>query len=79
MRMSNYVTDRTMEIARAMGGRQVSADRLGKHYSIVPYQTTHNTGGAVMGTDPKTSMVNRYLQSWDIPNLFIRRIGRHRV
>ena len=24
-----------------------------------------------MGTDPKTSVVNRYGQSWDIPNLFI--------
>ena len=24
-----------------------------------------------MGGDPKTSVVNRYGQSWDIPNLFI--------
>ena len=24
-----------------------------------------------MGSDPKTSVVNRYGQSWDIPNLFI--------
>ena len=24
-----------------------------------------------MGTDPHTSVVNRYGQSWDIPNLFI--------
>ena len=24
-----------------------------------------------MGTDPKTSAVNRYLQSWDVPNLFV--------
>ena len=23
-----------------------------------------------MGTDPKTSVVNRYLQSWDVPNVF---------
>jgi gluconate 2-dehydrogenase alpha chain len=37
----------------------------------VPYQTTHNTGGAIMGTDPRTSVVNRYLQSWDVPNLFV--------
>jgi gluconate 2-dehydrogenase alpha chain len=40
-------------------------------YSIVPYQTTHNTGGAIMGADPKTSVVNRYLQTWDVPNLFV--------
>jgi gluconate 2-dehydrogenase alpha chain len=24
-----------------------------------------------MGNEPKTSVVNRYCQSWDIPNLFI--------
>ena len=37
----------------------------------MPYQTTHNTGGAIMGADPKTSAVNRYLQSWDVHNLFV--------
>ena len=34
-------------------------------------QTTHNTGGTIMGADPKTSAVNRYLQSWDADNLFV--------
>jgi gluconate 2-dehydrogenase alpha chain len=24
-----------------------------------------------MGTDPNTSAVNRYLQCWDVPNLFV--------
>ena len=24
-----------------------------------------------MGSDPKTSALNRYLQSWDVPNLFV--------
>jgi len=24
-----------------------------------------------MGTDSRTSAVNRYLQAWDIPNLFV--------
>jgi gluconate 2-dehydrogenase alpha chain len=24
-----------------------------------------------MGTDPQTSALNRYLQSWDVPNLFV--------
>jgi gluconate 2-dehydrogenase alpha chain len=35
------------------------------------YQTTHTCGGAIMGADPKTSALNRYLQSWDVPNLFV--------
>ncbi|MDA8232312.1 MAG: GMC family oxidoreductase [Magnetospirillum sp.] len=29
------------------------------------------TGGAIMGDDPRTSAVNRYLQCWDVPNLFV--------
>ena len=36
----------------------------------MPYQTTHNTGGAIMGDNPKNSVVNKYLQSWDVPNVF---------
>jgi len=31
----------------------------------------HHQGGTRMGSDPKTSVVNRYGQSLDIPNLFI--------
>ncbi|MBS0681704.1 GMC oxidoreductase, partial [Enterococcus faecalis] len=38
---------------------------------IVPYQTTHNTGGTTMGDDPGTSVVNNYLQHWDADNLFV--------
>jgi len=70
-KMSKFVTDRAAEIAKAMKPRAMHVKQREKHYSIVPYQTTHNTGGAVMGTDPRTSVVNRYLQSWDVPNLFV--------
>jgi gluconate 2-dehydrogenase alpha chain len=40
-------------------------------YDVTQYQTTHLNGGAIMGADPKTSALNRYLQSWDVPNLFV--------
>ena len=39
--------------------------------SVTRYQTTHNTGGAIMGSDPGTSAVNKYLQSWDVSNVFV--------
>ena len=29
-------------------------------------QTTHPCGGAIMRTDPNTSAINRYQQSWDV-------------
>jgi gluconate 2-dehydrogenase alpha chain len=69
--MSHYITERLGEIARAMGAKSVTVTHRAGSYSIVPYQTTHNTGGAVMGADPGTSVVNPYLQSWDVSNLFV--------
>ena len=69
--MLKYVTDQGVRIARAMPIKGMKVDDRPGHYSIVPYQTTHNTGGAAMGVDPSTSVVNRYLQSWDVSNLFV--------
>lgn len=71
-RMSRFVTDRSEDVAKAMGGKVVRRNDLSDTYSVVPYQTTHNTGGAAMGADPRTSVVNKYLQSWDVPNLFVQ-------
>jgi gluconate 2-dehydrogenase alpha chain len=69
--MSAFLTEKAAGIAKAMKPRHMDANPRQGHYTIVPYQTTHNTGGAVMGVDPHTSVVNRYLQSWDVPNLFV--------
>jgi gluconate 2-dehydrogenase alpha chain len=54
-----------------MGAKQVDKQYRTGPYDITQYQTTHLNGGAIMGTDPKTSAINRYLQSWDLPNLFV--------
>lgn len=69
--MSAFLTDKAAGIAKAMRPRAFHPKPRKGHYSIEPYQTTHNTGGAIMGADPKTSVVNRYLQSWDVPNVFV--------
>jgi gluconate 2-dehydrogenase alpha chain len=58
-------------IVKAMGATVIAKSLPAKPYSIVPYQSTHNTGGTVMGADPKTSVVNKYLQVWDVPNVFV--------
>lgn len=71
LRMSRYITRRAVEIGRAMGGRQVFAKERKRPYDSTQYQTTHNTGGTVMGDDPSTSVVNRYLQCWDVHNVFV--------
>lgn len=69
--ISAFVTDKALQIGRAMGGKRVAGSPRKRPYTVTQYQTTHNTGGAVMGADPRTSVVNRYLQSWDVDNVFV--------
>jgi gluconate 2-dehydrogenase alpha chain len=71
LRMMDYMNERCTEIGRALGGSRIGGKNKGTHFSIVGYQSTHNVGGAVMGSDPSTSVVNKYLQSWDVSNLFV--------
>jgi gluconate 2-dehydrogenase alpha chain len=54
------------EIGRIMGATQVWRAPRGPGAP-----GAHHEGGTRMGNDPKTSVVNRYGQSWDIPNLFV--------
>ena len=70
-KQANFIADICVKIGNEMGGERVDRRAAPTRYSIVPYQSTHNTGGAALGTDPKTSVVNRYLQSWDVPNVFV--------
>jgi len=70
IRMSQYVADKVVEIGRAMGGKIVVRGGTKRPYTTTQYQSTHNAGGAIMGSDPKTSVVNRYQQCWDVPNVF---------
>jgi gluconate 2-dehydrogenase alpha chain len=58
-------------VAKAMNPREIKLNRRTGSWNVIPYQTTHNTGGAIMGSDPKSSALNRYLQSWDLHNLFV--------
>lgn len=74
-RMSDFLTERATEIAQRMGGREIKVSPRTGPYDSMPYQTTHNTGGTIMGASPADSVVNRYLQSWQVPNLFVMGAG----
>ena len=58
-------------VGRALNGSRLGGKGKGTHFGLPGYQSTHNVGGAVMGSDPSTSVVNKYLQSWDVSNLFV--------
>ncbi|MGD6879802.1 GMC family oxidoreductase [Bacillus infantis] len=67
----NYIGKITDNIMKEMGANLVNDRSPLEHYDIVPYQTTHNTGGVIMGAEPETSAVNNYLQMWDAENVFV--------
>lgn len=73
IRMNLFMQDKMSAIAKAMGGKamSLSGKKDGSRFDTNSYQTTHLNGGAIMGTDPRTSVVNRYLQSWDVHNVFV--------
>ncbi|HXR93099.1 MAG TPA: GMC family oxidoreductase [Steroidobacteraceae bacterium] len=71
LKQNRFLTDKFAQIFQAMGARQMDKQYRRAPYDITDYQTTHLCGGAIMGVDPKTSAVNPYLQSWDVPNLFV--------
>ena len=61
-----FMMKKMEEIGKAMGAKQVWRAPLGPGAP-----GAHHEGGTRMGSDPKTSVVNRYGQSWDVPNLFV--------
>ena len=73
--MSDFLTDRIVDVTKAIGPRESKVNRRTGDWDVVPYQTTHNTGGTVAGTDPSNSVLNQHLQSWDVPNLFVLGAG----
>ncbi len=73
IKMAQFMFDKMAPIAKAMKPKYLlgSPKNANSHFDTTSYQTTHMNGGAVMGEDPKTSAVNRYLQSWDVHNVFV--------
>jgi gluconate 2-dehydrogenase alpha chain len=72
LKMSAFLTDKYAEILQQMGAKQVVKQPRKGPYDVTDYQTSHLCGGAIMGENPGNSALNRYLQSWDVPNLFVQ-------
>jgi gluconate 2-dehydrogenase alpha chain len=71
--MLEYVGKQTEKVAQAMKPEKyvMGIRKKGSHWDTRVYQSTHLTGGATMGSSPKDSVVNKYLQSWDVHNVFV--------
>lgn len=66
-----YIREITKKIMEEMGADIINETGDQGDWDTTKYQTTHNTGGAIMGADPETSVLNNYLQMWDCENVFI--------
>jgi gluconate 2-dehydrogenase alpha chain len=71
--MAAYSAAKMEEIVRVMKPEKYAtiSFKPGNHYDVRIYQSTHTTGGAIMGSNPRDSVINRYSQSWDVSNLFV--------
>jgi gluconate 2-dehydrogenase alpha chain len=69
--MSEFASEKAVEIARAMGAKEIIPFPILHNYDTRRYQSTHLQGGTIMGSSPDRSVVNPFLQHWQFSNLFI--------
>ena len=65
--MRRDMVDDAAEMLEAAGVKRVSAYDSGYEFG----SAIHEMGGARMGRDPKSSVVNAHNQVWDAPNVFV--------
>jgi gluconate 2-dehydrogenase alpha chain len=70
-RQWEIANDLSKKIAHAMGAATDGTRPSRAKYDATAYQSTHIQGGAVMGVSPEASVVNRFLQHWDLPDVWV--------
>jgi gluconate 2-dehydrogenase alpha chain len=70
-KMIAYMSAKVAQVGREMGAREVASTPLPRRYDVNTYKSTHVQGGAILGSSPGNSVVNRWLQHWQMPNLFV--------
>lgn len=70
-KLTEFMAKKTGPIMKEMGAEITETQNNLEPLDISPYINTHNTGGVIMGDDPNTSAVNKYLQMWDAENVFV--------
>jgi gluconate 2-dehydrogenase alpha chain len=71
-RTAAFMGKKTAALAQAMKPSSVTpGGEIAPHFDTTSYQSTHVTGGTIMGDNPKETVVNDYLQMWEAPNVFV--------
>lgn len=72
LKVSRFIAGKQNEIAKAFKANIATpASTMPTLFDTRNYQSTHITGGTIMGADPSTSVVSPHLQHWDAHNLFV--------
>jgi gluconate 2-dehydrogenase alpha chain len=69
--MIGFLSAKMAQLGRQMGAREVAAALLPRRYDVNTYKSTHLQGGTIMGANPGNSVVNAWLQHWQMSNLFV--------
>ncbi|ATR22174.1 Gluconate 2-dehydrogenase alpha chain [Roseomonas mucosa] len=73
LKLQRFLRERVLEITKELNPDSFTESflKMDSHWDTRPYISTHNVGGAVAGETPVDSAINRYLQSWDVHNVFV--------
>ena len=69
--MIGFMTAKMAQVGRAMGAYEAASPPLPRRYDVNTYKSTHLQGGTIMGSNPDNSVVNGWLQHWQMSNLFV--------
>lgn len=67
LRMGEDAVDACVQMLQAAG---FELERINRELAV-PGTAIHEVGTARMGEDPRSSVLNRFNQSWDVPNLLV--------
>ncbi len=69
-RAADYIAPKVGEILTKMGATNVAVTKVAELTQHIDWWGHHMRGGARTGLKPETSVFNKWMQSWDVENLF---------
>jgi gluconate 2-dehydrogenase alpha chain len=69
-RVGDYMAPKVVEILTKMGATNITTTKVPELSQHVDWWGHHMRGGCRTGKDPATSVFNKWMQAWDVENLF---------